>query len=66
MQSLKREIHRRIDIIPKIVYEPKMINDNDSQYILPPGSHLPPFYCRLKAVDDVKLLGKLLTLTLPT
>ncbi|RZF44836.1 hypothetical protein LSTR_LSTR000788 [Laodelphax striatellus] len=55
-KSLKREIHRRIDVIPKIAYEPRMISETDSQYILPPGSHLPPFYCRLKAVDDVKLL----------
>ncbi|XP_022195137.1 protein C1orf43 homolog [Nilaparvata lugens] len=55
-KSLKREIHRRIDLIPKIAYEPRMISETDSQYILPPGSHLPPFYCRLKAVDDVKLL----------
>lgn len=60
-KSLKREIHRRIDVIPKIVYEPKLINDNDSRYILPPGSHLPPFYCRLKAVDDVKLLEQEIT-----
>lgn len=60
-QSFKKEIHRRIDIIPKIVYEPRMINENDSQYIMPPDNHhLPPIHCRLKAMDDVKLLGKYL------
>lgn len=58
-QSLKKEIHRRIDSIPKIVYEPRMINENDSQFIMPPDNHLPIFYCRLKAMDDVKLLGKI-------
>lgn len=57
-QSLKKEIHRRIDVIPKVVYEPRMINENDAQYIMPPDNHLPIYYCRLKAMDDVKLLGK--------
>ncbi|KAF6216117.1 hypothetical protein GE061_000455 [Apolygus lucorum] len=60
-KSLKKEIHRRVDLIPKIVYEPQVINDNDSRYILPPGSQLPPFYYRLKACDDVKLLEKEIT-----
>uniref|UniRef100_A0A1B6GF10 Uncharacterized protein n=1 Tax=Cuerna arida TaxID=1464854 RepID=A0A1B6GF10_9HEMI len=60
-KSLKKEIHRRIDAIPKIVYEPRMINENDSQYIMPPDNHLPPFYCRLKAMDDVKLLEQEIT-----
>jgi hypothetical protein len=55
-QSLKREVERRIDVIPRIVYEPQLIND-DSCYILQPGSELPPHYFRLKAVDDIKLLG---------
>jgi hypothetical protein len=55
-QSLKREIDRRIDVIPHIVYEPQLIND-DSCYILQPGSELPPHYFRLKAVDDIKILG---------
>ncbi|BES90447.1 NICE-3 protein [Nesidiocoris tenuis] len=60
-KSLKKEIHRRIDLVPKIVFEPQVINDNDSRYILPPGSQLPPFYYRLKACDDVKLLEKEIT-----
>ncbi|XP_054277330.1 protein C1orf43 homolog [Macrosteles quadrilineatus] len=60
-KSLKKEIHRRIDAIPKIVYEPRMISESDSQYIMPPDNHLPPFYCRLKAMDDVKLLEQEIT-----
>lgn len=55
-QSLKREVNQRIDVIPRIIYEPQLIND-DSRYILQPGSELPAHYFRLKAVDDVKLLG---------
>jgi len=57
LQSLKREIERRIDVIPRIVCEPQLIIDNDSRYILQPGCELPPHYFRLKAVDDIKLLG---------
>jgi hypothetical protein len=57
LQSLKREIERRIDVIPRIVYDPQLISDNDSRYILQPGSELPPHYFRLKAVDDIKILG---------
>ena len=57
-QSLKRELDRRIEVIPRIVYEPQLIMDNDPRYILQPGTELPPHYFRLKAVDDVKLLGK--------
>lgn len=55
-KSLKKEIHRRIDLVPRIVYEPKLILENGSIYILPPGSKLQPYYYRLKACDDVKLL----------
>ncbi|CAH1392921.1 unnamed protein product [Nezara viridula] len=58
IKSLKKEIHRRIDLVPKIVYEPPLSNDNESRYILPPGSDVPPFYYRLKACDDIKLLEK--------
>lgn len=42
------------------MYEPKLLDDNDPKYILPPTdnvSYMSPFYCRLKAVDDVKKLG---------
>lgn len=57
LQSLKRDIERRIDVIPRIICEPQLISDNDSHYILQPGCELPPHYFRLKAVDDIKLLG---------
>ncbi|XP_014256292.1 uncharacterized protein C1orf43 homolog [Cimex lectularius] len=60
-KNLKKEIHRRVDLVPKIVYEPTVLNDNDSRYILPPGSQVAPFYYRLKACDDVKLLEKEIT-----
>jgi len=56
-QSLKKEIERRIEVIPRIQYEPQLISD--PRYILTPGSQAPPHYYRLKAVDDVKTLGKL-------
>lgn len=59
-QAFRREIERRIDVIPKIVYEPKLLPDDDSKYILPPteNSIYPSsFYCRQRAVDDVKKLG---------
>lgn len=55
-QSLKREIERRIEVIPRIQYEPQLISD--PRYILTPGGQAPPHYYRLKAVDDVKNLGK--------
>lgn len=60
-KSLKKEIHRRIDLVPKVVYEPQLNKDNDSKFILPPGSDVPPFYYRLKACDDIKLLEKEIT-----
>ncbi|GLH06163.1 hypothetical protein R5R35_010178 [Gryllus longicercus] len=60
-KSLKREIDRTIDVIPRIVYEPKLINDDDPRYILQPGTELPPYYFRLKAVDDVKVLEQEIT-----
>lgn len=59
MQSVKKEIERRLDCIQKIAYEPKLIYD-DGRYILQQrlrhDSELPPYYYRLKAVDDIKLL----------
>ncbi|XP_073995714.1 protein C1orf43 homolog [Rhodnius prolixus] len=57
-KALKKEIHRRIELVPKIVYEPRVSDESNSKYILPPGSSVPPFYYRLKACDDVKLLEK--------
>lgn len=56
LQSLKKEIERRIEVIPRIQYEPQLISD--PRYILTPGGQAPPHYYRLKAVDDVKSLGK--------
>lgn len=58
LKALKREIERRLDLIPRIICEPKLINNTDPRYILFPGQQIPAHYYRLKAVDDVKLLGK--------
>lgn len=59
-QSIKREIERRLDCIPRIVHEPQLIWDDDERYIVQPQPDraLPPFYWRLKAVDDIKLLER--------
>lgn len=57
-KSLKREIDRRIEVIPRIVSEPQLINDETSRFILTPDSQLPSHYCRLKAVDDIKILER--------
>lgn len=35
-----------------------MLNSLDSRYILCPGQQVPAYYHRLKAVDDVKMLGQ--------
>lgn len=53
---MKRELERRIQVIPRIQHEPQLISD--PRYIVEPGSQVPPHYYRLKAVDDVKTLGK--------
>lgn len=58
-KSIKKEIERRLDCIQqRIVYEPQLIHDDDSRYILQPDANLPPYYYRLKAIDDIKLLEK--------
>jgi len=57
-KSIKKEIERRLDCISKIAYEPQLIWDDDSRYILKPDTTLPPFYYRFKAVDDIKVLEK--------
>lgn len=57
-KSIKKEIERRLDCIQRIAYEPQLISDDDSRYILQPDSSLPPYYYRLKAVDDIKILEK--------
>lgn len=56
-QSIKKEIERRLDCIQRIAYEPQLIWDDDSRYILKPDASLPPYYYRFKAVDDIKILG---------
>lgn len=61
-QSIKKEIERRIDCIQKIYFEPKLLWDDKKdgkKYILQPDSNLPPYYYRMKAMDDVKELGKI-------
>lgn len=56
-KSLRKEIERRIDDIQKhIAYEPKMIHDDETRYILQSDETLPPYYYRMKAVDDIKIL----------
>lgn len=55
-KSIKKEIERRLDCIQRIAYEPKLLPDEDPSYISQSDSSLPPYYYRLKAVDDMKLL----------
>lgn len=57
-KSIKKEIERRLDCIQRINYEPQLMSDDDSRYILQTDSSLPPYYYRLKAVDDIKILEK--------
>lgn len=53
-KALRLELERRLDVIPRIVHEPKLIKDDDTRYIH--SDSLPPYFYRLKAVDDVKTL----------
>ncbi|XP_033154491.1 uncharacterized protein C1orf43 homolog [Drosophila mauritiana] len=57
-KALRREIERRLDCIQKITQEPKLLWDDGDKYIVQPEQEapLPPYYYRMKAVDDVKLL----------
>lgn len=55
--SIKRELDHYIEIIPRITCEPALL-DEDSPFILPPGTQPPSHYCRLKAVNDIKILEK--------
>ncbi|CAD7089527.1 unnamed protein product [Hermetia illucens] len=59
-KSIRREIERRLDCIQKIAYEPKLLWDDD-KYIVRPDQPLPPYYYRMQAVDDVKVLEKEIT-----
>lgn len=56
----KREIERRIELIPRILTEPQLM-DEDPRFIVAPGHQIPVHYYRFKAVDMVKLLGMSLT-----
>ncbi|XP_055606493.1 protein C1orf43 homolog isoform X1 [Uranotaenia lowii] len=61
-KSIKKEIERRIDCIQKIYFEPRLLWDDKKdgdKYILHPNSNnLPPYYYRMKAMDDIKELEK--------
>lgn len=54
---IRKEIERRLDCVGKLYYEPHLLAFED-KLILEPGSQLPPYYYRMKAVDDLKLLEK--------
>lgn len=56
-KNVKREIERRLDVIDKLYFEPELLAKDD-KFILKPGTILPPYYYRMKAIDDVKLLEK--------
>lgn len=47
-KSLKQEIYRRIDRVPEIKFEPKLLNPTMEQYATSGPNH---FYYRMKAVD---------------
>ncbi|XP_042230103.1 uncharacterized protein LOC121871742 isoform X2 [Homarus americanus] len=52
-KALRREIERRLDRVAEIYYEPKLLTleiDNRA------NSDLPPYYFRMKAVDNMKYL----------
>lgn len=61
---IRKEIERRLDSIQKIAQEPKLLWTDD-KYILQPDKPLPPYFYRMQAVDDVKILGKFTLKTLP-
>ncbi|XP_041984864.1 protein C1orf43 homolog [Aricia agestis] len=50
---LKKEIERRIEAVPRIMFEPRLLNAEPSHYILEPQQ---PYHYRFRAVDDVKTL----------
>uniref|UniRef100_A0A034UZ52 Uncharacterized protein C1orf43 n=1 Tax=Bactrocera dorsalis TaxID=27457 RepID=A0A034UZ52_BACDO len=54
-KTLRKEIERRLDCIQKIAQEPRLLWADD-KYILRTDQPLPPYYYRMKAVDDVKIL----------
>ncbi|XP_075981082.1 protein C1orf43 homolog [Anticarsia gemmatalis] len=52
-KCLKREIERRIEAVPRIMHEPRLLSTEPSHYILEPQQ---PYHYRFRAVDDVKTL----------
>ncbi|XP_070500190.1 protein C1orf43 homolog [Chironomus tepperi] len=56
-KPIKKEIERRLDVLDKLFFEPQLLAADD-KFILKPGSQLLPYYYRMKAVDDVKLLDR--------
>ncbi|ODN05849.1 Peptide-N(4)-(N-acetyl-beta-glucosaminyl)asparagine amidase [Orchesella cincta] len=55
-KSLRREILRRIEALPKITYEPHVLRDDVDQKFSQEGATKPCHYHRMKAVDDAKNL----------
>lgn len=58
---IRKEIERRLDAVGKLYFEPQLLSENDDKFILKPGSQppqLPPYYYRMKAIDELKLLEK--------
>lgn len=54
-QALRREIEQRLDRVAEIYYEPKLLTlEIDNQA----NTELSPYYFRMKAVDNMKYLGK--------
>lgn len=56
-KNVKTEIDRRLDVVNKLYFEPQLLA-TDEKFILKPGTTLPPYYYRMRAVDDLKLLEK--------
>ncbi|KAL0870150.1 hypothetical protein ABMA27_006302 [Loxostege sticticalis] len=52
-KCLKKEIERRIEAVPRIMHEPRLLSAEPSHYILEPQQ---PYHYRFRAVDDVKTL----------
>ncbi|KAF9410621.1 hypothetical protein HW555_010351 [Spodoptera exigua] len=52
-KCLKKELERRIEAVPRIMHEPRLLSTEPSHYILEPQQ---PYHYRFRAVDDVKTL----------
>jgi len=56
-KTLRREILRRIDAVPKVTYEPQMLRDEvEQKYVTDPDGQKPCHYYRMKVVDEAKSL----------